>query len=126
MKLPWYQEGVITDSKGMRAAVDVALAGSTMPGYWAYYLAKWDRYGGTSIAAPVFAGLLAVVNQHRAAQGSPPVGFLNPFLYRSADVQKAFRDVTEGGTDLHAAKPGWDYPTGFGAPDATVLANTSF
>ncbi|MRG96249.1 S53 family peptidase [Polyangium spumosum] len=120
--IPWYQEGVVTDSEGRRAVSDLAVQGSATPGYWVYYLAKWDHYGGTSFSAPVFAGMMAVVNQHRAKQGKPPVGLLNPLLYQSTEVQKTFRDIVTGETDLFSAGPGWDYPTGWGAPDIALLA----
>ncbi|MCC6553057.1 MAG: S8 family serine peptidase [Polyangiaceae bacterium] len=122
--LPSYQQGVVTDSDGKRAVADVALNASTESPYWVYYLAEWNRYGGTSFAAPVFAGLVAAVNSCRAQDGAPPVGFLNPLLYRSTDVQETFRDVVEGETPYYKAGPGWDYPTGWGAPSAIGLSQT--
>ena len=42
---------------------------------------------------------------------------------KDALVKASFRDVTMGSTDLHAAKKGWDYPTGWGAPRAKKLAD---
>jgi kumamolisin len=122
--IPWYQQGVITDSDGHRAVTDVAVHASSSPGYWVYYLAKWNHYGGTSFAAPVFAAFMAVVNSHRAAQGKPPAGFLNSILYRSPEVQASFRDVTEGKTEFFPAQPGWDYPTGWGVPNVTAIAES--
>jgi kumamolisin len=121
--IPWYQEGVIMDSDGRRAVSDLSVHASATPGYWVYYLAEWNHYGGTSFSAPVFAGMMAVVNQHRAAQGKPPAGLINPFLYQSPEVQAAFRDVVTGQTEFFSAGPGWDYPTGWGAPDIAHLAD---
>jgi kumamolisin len=123
LPIPWYQEEVITESSGKRAVSDVAVHASSTPGYWVYYLAQWNHYGGTSFSAPVFAGMIAVVNQYRAAQGKPPAGLLNPLLYRSPEVQGTFRDIVHGKTDLFEARPGWDYPTGWGAPDIAKLAD---
>jgi len=40
--------------------------------------------GGTSLASPLFAGVLAVVDQGRLAAGKPVVGFANPWLYGAA------------------------------------------
>ena len=40
-----------------------------------------NEYGGTSFAAPLWAGYLALVNQQRASNGSGPLGFVNPSLY---------------------------------------------
>jgi kumamolisin len=39
-------------------------------------------------------------------------------------VQATVRDIVSGQTQFHAAGPGWDYPTGWGAPDALGLALT--
>lgn len=122
--IPKYQEGIVIDSGGKRAVADVALNASTESLYWVYYIGKWKRYGGTSFAAPVFAGLMAVVNSHRLANGLPVAGFLNPLLYRTPEVQATFRDVVEGETPFYKASPGWDYPTGWGAPSALGLAQT--
>jgi kumamolisin len=116
------QEGVVVDSDGKRAVSDVALNASLDSTYWVYYLAEWERYGGTSFAAPAFAALMAVVNSYRASNGAPVAGFLNPILYRSTAVQSTFRDVVEGSTTYYPAKAGWDYPTGWGAPMAAELA----
>lgn len=121
--IPWYQEGVILDSEGQRAVSDLAVQASSSPGYWVYYLGEWNHYGGTSFAAPVFAGMVAVLNHHREALGKKPVGFLNPFLYQMPEVQATFRDVKTGKTEFFEAGPGWDYPTGWGAPDIKKLAD---
>lgn len=123
---PWWQEDVVKDAKGRRAVSDVALNASPDVRYWLYYLGKWDRRGGTSFAAPVFAGLMATVNSRRLASGAPVAGWLNPALYLDPEVQAAFRDITEGetegGIESFKAGPGWDYPTGWGAPLADKLA----
>ncbi|MBS1123083.1 MAG: kumamolisin [Deltaproteobacteria bacterium] len=114
---PSWQLGLpITDK---RAISDVALASGTP--YWAYVFGEWRGLAGTSFASPVFAALVAVVDSARLGAGEPPVGFLNSTLYRDPIVQAAFHDVVDGGTPDHPATPGWDYPTGFGAPDAARL-----
>ena len=119
---PQWQVGIVPNDR--RATVDVALnAGFAGGGYWIRRFGNWENYGGTSFSAPVFAGLIATVNSYRADQGLPPVGLLTPILYTDALVKASFRDVTMGSTDLHAAKKGWDYPTGWGAPRAKKLAD---
>jgi len=121
--MPWYQEGVVTDSEGKRAVTDLSLNASQEPGFWVYYIGEWKGgYGGTSFSAPVFAGLITLVAQHRLENGKPPLGLLNPFLYQSAEVQATFRDIVSGKTEFYPAKPGWDYPTGWGAPNVAALA----
>lgn len=116
---PSWQDGLPPAKRGVS---DVAVnAGAA---YWVYYLGEWKRYLGTSFASPIFAAGVAVMNGERASRGLPPIGWLNPILYRTTAVQKAFRDVVSGATSSHAAGPGWDYPTGWGAPrfDAVTSA----
>lgn len=71
-----------------------------------------------------WAGIIAVVNQYRADNDMAPVGYLNQMLYTTPAVQVTFRDITAGGTDMFNAGPGWDVPTGWGAPDALEFAAT--
>ena len=111
---------VSTDTQGRRAVPDVAL-NAGVP-YAVLYDGDWRPGGGPSLAAPVFAGILALVDADRLARGAPALGFLNPSLYEDVRVQQTFRDVTSGGTRTHASAPGWDYPSGWGAPRATDLA----
>jgi tripeptidyl-peptidase-1 len=49
--------------------------------------------GGTSASSPMFAGIVALVNDYRAKTGKKPLGFLNPLLYSRPD---AFTDITKG------------------------------
>jgi kumamolisin len=120
--MPDWQSGIVTGSNGKRATADVAMNASPSSPYWVYWLGKWAKYGGTSFASPCFAGLVAVVDDYRAANGLPRVGWLNPILYGNAAVKKSFRDIVTGGTPHHKAGAGWDYPTGWGAPGAMGLA----
>lgn len=69
----------------------------------------------------MFAGIVAVMNQYRAEQGLPRMGFLNPILYQDTAVQATFRDIVTGGSQVYSSGPGWDYPTGWGAPIANDL-----
>jgi kumamolisin len=120
--IPWWQQGVVTNSGGKRAVADVALNASPQSAYWVYYLADWHLYGGTSFSSPAFTGIVAVINSYRMAQGLPRVGWLNSILYTDPSVKAAFRDITSGQTPYFAAGPGWDYPTGWGVPRALDLA----
>jgi kumamolisin len=71
--------------------------------------------GGTSAVAPLWAGLVARLNQ---AMGKP-LGYLNPVLYQK--LSTSLRDIVEGQNGLYAAGPGWDACTGLGSPDGTKL-----
>jgi kumamolisin len=120
--IPDWQVGVAPGPR--RATVDVALnAGFAGGGYWIRRFGNWESFGGTSFSAPVFAGLIAVINSRRLADGEPTVGLLTPVIYTDPLVRATFRDVTIGATDMFAAKKGWDYPTGWGAPRAKKLAD---
>lgn len=69
---------------------------------------------GTSAVAPLWAGLVALLNQRLAR----PIGFVNSNLYRSAH---AFNDVASGSNDTDPAISGWDPVTGLGSPDGEKL-----
>jgi kumamolisin len=71
--------------------------------------------GGTSAVAPLWAGLLALINQRRGK----PSGFVNALLYTHAD---ALHDVTSGSNGAYSAGPGWDACTGLGSPDGAQVA----
>ncbi len=81
--------------------------------------------GGTSLAAPTWAGFTALMDQDLKAHHDPAVGFFNPILFRLASSSvpyPPFHDVTLGGNDFYAATPGYDMTTGLGSPDVYNLA----
>jgi kumamolisin len=129
-RTPWWQQGVNPPAywggqsglRGMRGTSDLALNAGRY--YWFTFLGVTVPNTGTSFAAPVFAGMVASLNSARAAEGKPPVGWLNSHLYTLPEVQESFRDITTGGTDKYPAGPGWDFPTGWGAPDMEGLLRT--
>ncbi|UPX18779.1 Tripeptidyl-peptidase I [Ascochyta rabiei] len=74
---------------------------------------------GTSASTPTVASIIALVNDALEAEGRPPLGFLNPWLY--AVGHRAFTDVTWGSnlgcnSSGFPALKGWDPTTGFGTP----------
>ena len=73
--------------------------------------------GGTSAVAPLWAGLVACINQ---AIGSP-IGFINPFLYSLPAGSGVFRDITVGTNGDYTAGPGWDPCTGLGSANGAEL-----
>jgi subtilase family serine protease len=90
-------------------------------------------YGGTSFAAPRWAGFIALVNQQSVANGRGTVGFINPALYNlgvSASYPSVFHDITSGSNPPTAgegsgfsAVPGYDLVTGWGTPAGAALIN---
>jgi uncharacterized repeat protein (TIGR01451 family) len=88
--------------------------------------------GGTSAAAPLWAGYMALVNQQCAASGKNPIGFLNPQIYALASTSaytNYFRDTVLGDNTWSGsptnffAVPGYDLATGLGTPNGTNLIN---
>jgi kumamolisin len=70
--------------------------------------------GGTSAVAPLWAALIARLNQISGKSA----GLMNPQLYQAA---KAFRDITSGNNGDFAAAAGWDACTGLGSPNGAAL-----
>ena len=82
-----------------------------------------NLYGGTSFAAPMWAGFLALVNQQAVANGNPVLGFVNPALYAaysSSSYDSDFHDILTGGNTL-GATVGYDLATGIGSPQAALI-----
>jgi kumamolisin len=85
-----------------------------------------NQYGGTSFAAPMWAGYIALVNQQLANLGQPPIGFLNPTIYAQnvTSAYKAdFHDITSGTSGSYSAVTGYDLVTGWGSPNGAALIN---
>lgn len=74
--------------------------------------------GGTSAVAPLWAGLIARLNQSLGK----PAGYLNALLYtRIGPTDHAFHDITQGTNNGYSAASGWDPCTGWGSPDGVQL-----
>jgi len=85
-----------------------------------------NEYGGTSFAAPMWAGYLALVNQQAVLNGNPTLGFINPSLYsigEGSSYSSNFHDVTSG-SNGYSAKTGFDLATGWGSPNGSGLINS--
>lgn len=100
-----------------RGVPDVAADADPATGYEVRVDGQNAVFGGTSAVAPLWAGLVALMNQHL----NKPVGFLNPLLYDAAVKAHAFRDITTGNIGAYQAKAGWDPCTGWGSPDGAAL-----
>lgn len=104
-----------TASSGGRGVPDVAGDASPETGYNILVDGQQEVVGGTSAVAPLWAGLIALINQQRGT----PVGFVNPALYAAPS---AFHDITSGNNGAFSAGPGWDACTGLGSPNGTAIA----
>jgi kumamolisin len=109
-----------------RGLPDVAGNAGPMTGYEVRIGGIDTVIGGTSAVAPLWAGLIALLNEKLGTS----MGFLNPLLYeRVAGTPGALRNVTRGHNDLtgrvgaYRASGGWNACTGWGTPDGMRLAN---
>jgi subtilase family serine protease len=120
--IPSYQSGVVSaasqGSTTMRNVPDVALDADPNTGYSIFFQGNFFLFGGTSCAAPLWAGFTALVNQQRALNGTTPLGFANPPLYtvgKGARYTTDFHDIADGSTNLFfPAVTGYDDATGWG------------
>jgi kumamolisin len=102
-----------------RGVPDVAGDADPSTGYQVYVDGQSAPIGGTSAVAPLWAGLIALLNQKRGTA----VGYLNPFLYQNyTQLQNnGLRDITSGNNGSYTAGPGWDACTGLGSPNGAQL-----
>ncbi len=108
--------------KSGRGVPDVASVGDPRTGYMILVNGKYVVGAGTSAAAPLWAGLIARINEKLGHAA----GFVNPLLYQSSsDFEKegAFHAITSGNNGAYQAGPGWNPCTGFGTPDGEKFAN---
>ncbi|HYP32701.1 MAG TPA: S53 family serine peptidase [Burkholderiaceae bacterium] len=83
-----------------------------------------NLYGGTSFAAPMWAGLVALANQQAASTGKSPVGFFNPKVYAqnvTSSYSTGFHDITSGTSGSYKAGTGYDLVTGWGSPRPAII-----
>jgi subtilase family serine protease len=133
--IPWWQTNVTMTANGgsttYRNIPDVALTADNV-----FVIADGGVYyvgvGGTSCAAPLWAGFTALVNQQAASNGRSSVGFINPTIYALAAgpyYTNVFNDITTGSNTWSAsptrylAVTNYDLCTGLGTPNGTNLIN---
>lgn len=110
-----------------RGVPDVAGCSDPATGYHVLVNGTMEQYGGTSAAAPLWAGFIALLNQKLGRR----VGFVNPKLYVLARTRKVFRDVISGSNRVtyktfvkvgYDARAKWDSCSGLGSPDGPLIA----
>ncbi len=105
-----------------RGVPDVSGDADPATGYQIVVDGQNEVVGGTSAVAPLWAGLIALINQKLGKS----VGFANPVLYSLNET--GFHDITSGNNDdsglgAYSATAGWDACTGLGSPDGSALLN---
>ncbi|MFZ0320899.1 MAG: S53 family peptidase [Candidatus Sulfotelmatobacter sp.] len=126
---PSWQAGAGVPADGKRDVPDVSLSAAGHDGYLIYQNGALYVVGGTSAAAPSFAGTMALVVQHSNTRQ----GNANPSFYSLATKQRAggastFHDITSGNNSVPGqtgfnATTGYDQATGLGSIDASVLVS---
>jgi kumamolisin len=118
--LPSYQQsaGVPSGEGGFsgRGVPDVAADADPQTGYALFIDGTRSVLGGTSAVAPLWAGLIARLNQMLGAS----LGFLQPLIY-AAPQTGTFHEITQGNNGGYDAEPGWNACTGLGSPDGVAL-----
>jgi kumamolisin len=121
--VPTWQTGLqITQTSGgsaaltMRGTPDVSGDADPQTGYNVLIDGTNTVIGGTSAVAPLWAALIALINE----AGTATAGFINPKLYASPT---ALRDITQGNNGDFEATTGWDACTGLGSPNGTQVAS---
>jgi kumamolisin len=126
--LPTWQKGIVPPSVNPehnigRGVPDVSGDADPQTGYQIYYGGQSTVVGGTSAVAPLWAGLIARINQKLGT----PVGYFNPLLYTKLGSSNAFHDIVQGNNDTtgniggYSAGKGWDPCSGWGSPDGNNL-----
>ncbi len=120
---PSYQNGVSTGCSG-RAEPDVSADSDPSTGADVYVNGANEVVGGTSLAAPLWAGMAAAADRYAAVNGLSRIGWANPKIYALAasatKYASDFHDVTSGttyGSIAYGAGTGWDRATGWGSID---------
>ncbi len=113
---------------GGRGVPDVSADADPNTGYNIVVGGQQEQVGGTSAVAPLYAGLIARINQSLTSGGGNAVGFVNPLIYAQSIPAGVFHDVTQGNNDIYndldgefEAGPGWDPCTGLGSVDGANL-----
>ena len=101
-----------------RGVPDVAGDADPSSGYVTRVDGQPDVIGGTSAVAPLWAGLIALINQSLGK----PAGYINPLLYQGSKPESKFNDVTSGNNGAYKARKGWDACTGLGTPVGSRIA----
>ena len=111
---PSWQNNVVTGTK--RGVPDIAFDGDPSSGAQIIVNGSTEQVGGTSLSAPIFAGVWA---RMLAIKGTG-LGFAAPLIYQLPS--SAFHDVTSGSNGGETAHAGWDFTTGFGS---MIIANVA-
>ena len=122
---PTWQQSAGTKNKystGKRQLPDVSAVAYNVP---VYSGGHWTLVNGTSVAAPIWAASMVLVNQGVFAKSG--TYFYGPQIFyqlaNNANAKNSFYDVTAGNNLYYPATAGWDYASGLGTPNSNNLYN---
>ncbi len=137
---PWYQNSVSAVTGPDRGVPDISMSAENPVYIYGSFGNKnrhlgWSLADGTSLATPLFAGVVALAYQYAALRGGHALGLINPALYQmEARHDRGIVDVTEGnnsqtffqGGKVYTVKgfsagPGYDLVTGVGTVNAAYF-----
>jgi len=119
---PAWQSGLEGSTTTLRTIPDVASDADPNSGYMIYSNGRWGEIGGTSVASPEWAGIIAMADQERTANGLGTLGSVNSELYALAN-SGVYHDITSGSNGSYSCETGYDMVTGLGSPDVSKLVN---
>ena len=143
---PSYQAGVTGINSKKRIIPDVSLIANPNTSVYVVYKGSWSGVGGTSVAAPIFAGMVSLFNQMRFNNGKGPLttvesspSNIQTYLYKTIlpnplKYSTTFNDIVTGtnkGSSVngntmlltYSTQKGYDIPTGLGSPNCSALCN---
>ncbi len=132
--IPYWQQGMdMALNQGSTSHRNIPDVAMTADGVWCLINNGQSASAvGTSCAAPLWAGFIALANQQASNYHLPPVGFINPAIYalgQGASYTACFHDIAQGNntwpgnpTNFYAV-PGYDLCTGWGTPNGINLIN---
>lgn len=127
---PAYQSALVPPGSPNRGGPDVAFDADPGTGVAVYdslnngdSSGPWSQAGGTSLGAPAWAALMAIVNQgHQVSDpNAGTISGVNPLIYQLPSTD--FHDITTGRNQNFTAGPGFDLVTGRGTPNANLIAS---
>lgn len=129
--VPSYQTSSVPGlgSQTYRNVADVAFNANPYTGQYVAIIpansstVTWYSVGGTSLATPQWAGIVAVTNAVRAQSSLGPIGLVQNLLYPAASASNffttIFNDITSGSNGSYSAHAYYDQPTGLGTPNVS-------
>ena len=140
---PSYQKNIPLIKNNYRCTPDISLVADPYTGFVVCYGGKFYIYGGTSLAAPLCSGMIAIANQLRKSKNKPfltsnsnfVAGEIHNIIYNniyknnsnytnSTQYAGNFYDVVMGVNGIYPSATGFDLATGLGSLNANIICNT--